>query len=177
MTTRLTNRRRQLMVHPAVQSSIIVNISWPPAVALAIAALLLGMFSTRLLDEAMVAQVELPSLVPMLATVIGFLVVALGFLVFHALKLSNRIAGPIHRLNKAIGAARAGDYSTRVHLRADDYLGELADSLNGFLAELEQHPAAAATEAQATDGAGPQGRGDQPEPAPIPPTRAAPPAP
>lgn len=135
--TETQNRRSRLIVNPAVQSRIIVNISWPLASALAFVALLLGWFSMHLLDEALVAQVELPSLIPVLVTVVAFLVVSFGYMVFNALKFSHRIAGPMYRLQKTLETATEGDYSVRAKLRTNDFLVEVADSLNEFLAHLE----------------------------------------
>ncbi len=170
MTTIQTNRRRRLIVNPALQSRIIVNISWPPAVALAVSALLFGLFSTSLLDEAFIAKVELPSLVPVLVTMIGFLIVSLGFLVFQALKLSHRIAGPMYRLQKTLEAAKAGDYTVRANLREHDYLVQVADSLNEFLDVLDRQqvdeapaPTLSRTETSIDDAPGPQGLGERSE--------------
>ena len=71
-----TNRRRQILVNRPLQSRIILNVSWPSAVALTVTALLLGVFCKKLSDEALAAQVELPSLVPIFIIVACFLVVA-----------------------------------------------------------------------------------------------------
>ena len=164
MTTIQTNRRRRLIVDRAVQSRIVLQISWPSAVALAVTALLFAVLSMKLADEAMAAQIELPSLVPMLLTLVGFLVVSLGFLVYHALKLSHRIAGPMYRLQKSLDSAKAGDYTVRANLRERDFLVEIADSLNEFLSELDRQklvgetPVADEAVAPANDASGPQGR-------------------
>ena len=57
---------------------MVLQLSWPSAAALAVAAVLFAVLAMRVADEAMAARIELPSLVPMLFTLVGFLVVALG---------------------------------------------------------------------------------------------------
>lgn len=140
MSGKNDRRRRRLIVNPTLQSRIIRNISWPPALALAVTAVLLGLFCHRLSEEALVAQVELHNIVPIFLTVIGFLFLAVGYMVFNALKFSHRVAGPVYRINRTFEAVKEGDYTCRANLRQSDFLYEIADGLNDFLDWLEIHP-------------------------------------
>ncbi len=134
------SRRKQIVINKSVQSRIIFNMAWPAATCLALTAVILGVFSAQLSQEAILADVELPSLVPIFITVVCFLVVATGFLLFNALRFSHRIAGPMYRFSKTFEAVREGDLSIRANLRKHDYLGEVADAMNEFLEWLEEHP-------------------------------------
>jgi hypothetical protein len=136
------NRRRQMVIDRPVQSRIILTVSWPPAVALAFTSLVLGYLCIRLSEEALQAQIELPSLIPIFMTVMGFLLVASTYLAFNALKFSHRIAGPMYRIRKTLEAVEAGDLGVRAKLRDGDFLVEVAEQLNGFLDWLEQNPPA-----------------------------------
>lgn len=138
-TPRTDNRRRRILIDRPVQGRIILNMSWPPAVALGMTAVILGIFSKRLLEEALEAQIELPSLVPILWTIVAFLLVSVGYLLFSALKFSHRIAGPAYRLLRTLESARGGDLSARANLRSGDFLVDVADSLNEFLTQIEFH--------------------------------------
>lgn len=135
-----TNRRHKLLVNAPVQNRIIRSISWPPALVLSVTTVVLCVFCTNLADEALMARVELPSLVPILVTVIGFLVVAVGYVMLNALKISNRIAGPMYRLRNTLEDVKAGDFTARATLRDSDFLKVFADDLNDFLDWLEEHP-------------------------------------
>lgn len=135
-----SNRRRRLIVNAPVQNHIIRTISWPPVVALSVTTLMLGVFCTSLADEALVARVALPSLVPIFVTVIGFIVVSVGYVMLSALKFSHRFAGPMYRLRKTLEDVKTGDLTARANVRDGDFFEELADDLNEFLDWLEEHP-------------------------------------
>ena len=133
-------RRRRIVINNAVQSRIIMSISWPPAITLALTALLLSVFCMRLSDEALEADVDLPSIIPVFMTVSGFLGIATLFILLNALRFSHRIAGPIYRLKETLQTVRDGDIRCRANLRKGDFLEEVAQDMNDFLDWLEQHP-------------------------------------
>jgi len=133
-------RRRQIVVDKKYQNRIIFAISWPPAVCLALTALSLGIFCWKLSIEALESEADLPSLVPVFLTTIGFLVIAAGFQFFSALKFSHRLAGPTVNIAGTIKRVQDGDLSARVHLRRGDFVHDVADEINGLLDWLEEHP-------------------------------------
>lgn len=50
--------------------------------------------------------------------------------------LSHKIAGPIYRIEKFLGAMGAGDFSSRIRLRKGDELVSLADAINRLVDSL-----------------------------------------
>ena len=52
------------------------------------------------------------------------------------LMLSNRIAGPIYRIQRFISRVSAGNYDNRLKLREKDELQDIADSLNHMVSRL-----------------------------------------
>lgn len=62
-------------------------------------------------------------------------VTAVGFLIW--LKVSHRIFGPLVPISRHIRELQQGNYSSRVHLRKDDFMLDLKDDLN-ILAETLQ---------------------------------------
>ena len=140
MNIKINRRRGRLVVDSSLQNRIIRSISWAPTLALAITAGLIGVFCTQLSHEAAVAQVELQNIEPILTTVFGFLALAVGYVVFNALKFSSRVAGPTYRINRTFESFKEGDFTARANLRRSDFLYEVADGMNDFLDWLETHP-------------------------------------
>jgi hypothetical protein len=134
------NRRRQLIVDPKLQRRIVLAAGWPPCLAMAGSILLLGFFCSRLSREALEAGVELPSLLWVFLATAAFIVVATGFVLWTALRISHRVAGPTFNVRRVLARVRSGDLTARVHLRSDDYLGGVAETINEHLDWLQQHP-------------------------------------
>ena len=134
------NRRRQIIVNKRYQNRIVFAISWPPALCLALTSVAVGVFCWNLSVEALETDVELPSLVPLFMTTIGFLVLAAGFQFFSALKFSHSLAGPTVNIARILKNIRSGDLSARVQLRQGDFVQDVADEINGLLDWLEDHP-------------------------------------
>lgn len=131
------NRRRRLIVNKSLQSRIIFATAWAPGLCLAVTSLLLGIFCARLSNEALQADVELPSVVPIFITSVCFMLIATGYMLFGALKFSHRIAGPMYHINRVLREVQRGNAGSRIHLRKDDFLKELAADVNDFLEWLE----------------------------------------
>ena len=136
------NRRKTMVVNKPLQGDLILKISLFPTLALAATTILLAVFCQKLTDEALLADIELPSLVPLLITVMGFVLVSVMFLLYNALKISHRIAGPIYRLCKCIQRIRGGDINFEITLRDGDHLEEVRDELNQLLNWLNENPPA-----------------------------------
>jgi methyl-accepting chemotaxis protein len=76
----------------------------------------------------------------------GFIAVMLCMtpvFLYDTVKLSNRFAGPIFRLRRALKELAKGDDVERISFRPGDFWGELADDFN---AVLDRHQATAATD-------------------------------
>lgn len=69
---------------------------------------------------------------------------ALFIILFSALvgvvmvRMTHRVSGAALNLDRAIQRMMDGDYKTKIQLRKDDYLQNLADSLNDLRAEMER---------------------------------------
>src|SRR5690606_16111315 len=68
-------RRRTIVIDRAVQRRIVASVVLVPTAALAVAALVVAVFCRRLVHEARAAEADLPSLLPLFLTILGFCVV------------------------------------------------------------------------------------------------------
>ena len=134
------NRRRQIVVNKALQSRIVFATAWAPGLCLAGTSLLLGVFCARLYNEALQADVSLPSILPVFIIAVCFMLVATAYMLFSALRFSHRIAGPMYNVGKTLQRYRDGDAEARIILREHDYLVEIQDHVNAFLNWLREHP-------------------------------------
>lgn len=141
--TKKQERRRIVVIDEKMQRRMIVAVIWPTTLSFAVTALVLVVLAIRMHTTAAEAGVMLENVGSSVAAVLVFLMAASAFGLFHALKLSHRVAGPAYRLRETLRAAREGDLGIRAHLRKGDYLTETADALNEFLGWLESHPPAA----------------------------------
>lgn len=134
------NRRKILVVNESMQRRIILAVALLPTIGLTAAAVIVAVFCRRLLGEASQAEAELPSLVPLFLSVLGFVVVCGVVVVHQALRFSHKIAGPVYRITRSMERIREGDIGFRVHLRRGDYLTEIAEELNLLLDWLNENP-------------------------------------
>ena len=132
------NRRRRIVVDKPLQVRIVLATTAVPTAFLLATCVLFGYFCKRLSDEALVAGVELTNVVPLLCTALCFLLAALGFLAWSALRFSSRIAGPMYRIRSVLESVRDGQLGARVRLRRHDVLASLARDVNDCLAALER---------------------------------------
>ncbi len=152
--TSQNNRRHRLMVNRPVQTRIIISATWGPFLILLITSGFVSVFCMRLAREAVALGTDLPSALWLLATVAMFMLAATGFIALHALKLSNRVAGPMHRMGKIMEAIRNGNSKERVHLRPADLLWPLAHDMNTFLAWVEDKVSDGASEGTGDEATG-----------------------
>ncbi len=132
-------RRRRLIVDRQMQSRIIAQVAWPAALCVMVSVTLMGLFCARVTAKAIEANVEIDGVATMLLACLGFLLVSSGLFLFNCLKVSHRVAGPIYRIRAVLAAVRAGEPTLRIRLRKEDFLGDLAEDLNTFLAWAEPH--------------------------------------
>jgi len=135
-------RRRILIVDKEAQKRIILAVALFPALALAMATMIIAIFCRRLVGEATRVDVALPSLVPLLLATLGFALASTLIILNQALRFSHRVVGPGYRLRKAFQQVKDGDLHTRIRLRRGDHLTEVADSFNELLDWLREHPPA-----------------------------------
>ncbi len=139
------NRRRALIVNKAVQRRIIFAVILVPTIGLAVSTMLVAVFCRQLLTESLRVEAELPSLIPLLVSVLVFFVICSLVMAVQGLRFSHRIAGPAYRLCKSLERIRTGDIGFRVTLRKGDYLTEIAEEFNTTLDWLNENPPAGAT--------------------------------
>lgn len=70
----------------------------------------------------------------LIAAVFGFAALAVGL----GIILTHKIGGPIFVIRRQISELRAGNYSTRIQLRPEDYLKEVMDDLHHLAKRLEE---------------------------------------
>lgn len=132
------NRRRQLVVNRAVQTALIKAIAWPSLAALVVALGCVAVFVFHALEPLPATERRSQMITLVLAGAL-FVVVALGYVVYHAVHLSHHVAGPAFRIGSDLRRVRDGDASHRVRLRRGDFHGELAAEVNEFLDWVEGH--------------------------------------
>jgi len=146
----MKNRRRTQVVHRQVQYKLALRLVLHWAVfALAFAALsplwrLLQSGGSLPLSESL-------SRLASDAAMLGVLLVCLlPYFVYDSLKLSNRFAGPMVRLHRAIRGLSQGETVAPIHFRQGDFWPEVADDFNGMLDRWGTHRGDA-TEAKGAD--------------------------
>jgi hypothetical protein len=134
------SRRKRLIVDKSAQLRVIRGVAFYPSLGLAVATVLVTIFSYRLFVEADQAGIYLGNLLPMFLAIVFFQAFAGVFLLYHTLILSHRVSGPAYRLCKSMERMRAGDFAFRVKLRENDYLEAVADEMNRLLDHLSANP-------------------------------------
>jgi hypothetical protein len=132
------SRRRQIIVNPELQRRIVFTTACAPCLAFIITTGLLGYFCARLHAEALQSDAELPSLIALFVVTVLFTVSAGAGTVWHARRVSNRIAGPMHNLSLTLARYRGGDTKARLQLRQGDLLLEIQDDVNELLEWMEE---------------------------------------
>ena len=57
---------------------------------------------------------------------------------WFGIKVSHRIVGPMVQIQRVLERALKGKYESRIKLRTDDYLHEIAEDINLLLEKLDQ---------------------------------------
>lgn len=65
------------------------------------------------------------------------LIIPLGIAAYISLYISHQIAGPAYQISKILKKWRQGNITTRIQLRKDDSLKELATDINLVLNDME----------------------------------------
>lgn len=127
-------RRRKLFVDPAVQGAIVRRalVYWMACLLFITLPLLIA----RTLAEPQKLVFEhLDALLPLLPVLLCSLA-ALPFVLYDLVRLTNRFAGPMLRLRRAMRQLAAGEAVAPIHFRDGDYWQELATHFNQIAARL-----------------------------------------
>lgn len=132
-------KRRIYLVNKAVQLRYMGLVVAPLILLLAGLYYLMyySVFSEMLIPEAIVATL-LPAMKKVNVVLLVALPVTLYFITRKALIYSNRIVGPIPRLEKEIDRALAGDAHIRFKVRDKDELRTFISKVNLLLEKLEK---------------------------------------
>ncbi|MFA6078797.1 MAG: methyl-accepting chemotaxis protein [Candidatus Omnitrophota bacterium] len=95
-----------------------------------------SVFTQMLIPEA-VATTLLPAMKKVNIVVAVFVPIAMFLLLRAALVYSNRIIGPIPRLERELDKVLAGDYSARIKTRDNDELKHFVDKVNLLVEKME----------------------------------------
>jgi signal transduction histidine kinase len=131
-------KRHRYLVSKPVQYTFIGMVVVPLVLLLAALYYLIyySVFSQMLIPEA-VAVTLLPAMKSVNIVVLIALPVLLFILLRAALIYSNRIIGPIPRLERELDRALAGDYSVRIKARDKDELRNFISKINSLLEKLD----------------------------------------
>jgi hypothetical protein len=127
------DRRRRIVIDPALQRRIVLSVSMP---MLAILLMVLGVqmvVDWNVRHGTLDVEGRVFGLPERVLSAVMFFVFATLWQVIHALKVSQRIAGSVHRIREDLRAYRSGDADMRVRLRGDDVHVELAAEINATL--------------------------------------------
>jgi hypothetical protein len=140
----MNNRRRKFWIDRDVQGALVSRVIFHWLLLFAISALFLPMF--RLLNA---AQIDAPFSTLLrrawvdTAPIFVFMLLLLPFFVWDTVKLSNRFAGPMYRIRKALGGLAAGKEVDPIRLRDDDFWKEAAHDFNVVRERLQSLEASA----------------------------------
>ena len=131
-------KRRKYLVNKGVQFRYMGLVAVPPLALLAGLYYLIyySVFNEMLIPEAITVTL-LPAMRKVNAVVIVAIPVMLFLILRRALIYSNRIFGPIPRLEREIDRALAGDYSVRIKARDKDELNRFVSKVNSLVEKLE----------------------------------------
>lgn len=131
-------RRRNLIVNPGLQKRLIRDVSLVPVVALIAGVAITAVSFRLLLLDAVDAGVTLPGVYPFLGCLAAFVFLAAFVTLNMAARISNRVAGPLYRLHRAMEELAKGNTNCHVHFREKDYLEETAEVFNRLVDSLAQ---------------------------------------
>lgn len=138
--------RRRSGVHPAPSLRAAGRRLWfeLPAMVLIGGVLALAWYLRGVLGDAARGSADAGGDLGLWLAVVAFLVTVAAVVVAQCLRMSERLAGPEHRLRAALQRIRTGDLGFRVTLRRGDPLQELASECNALLDWLNENPPAGA---------------------------------
>ncbi len=132
-------KRRKYLVNKVVQFRYMGLVTVPLVVLLAGLYYLIyySVFNQMLIPEAVVTTL-LPAMKKVNMTVAVAGPIFLSLILRVALIYSNRLIGPIPRLERELDRAIAGDFSVRIKTRGKDELNLLVGKINTLLAQIDK---------------------------------------
>lgn len=144
---KITDFRTKLLIEPVLQKKIIQKFIWLGVGITAVNMIGFYLLVARIIDQVETLNQASPALLEVIRQTCLYLIfssiflsgfILVGFCVY-GLYFSNRIAGPIYNLRKAIARVLAGEQDVRVQFRKNDYFQELSEEMNQLL-EKKMNP-------------------------------------
>ena len=136
-------KRRHLFVHPIQYRFLVADLLYLFVIVMSLAIPVFVPLMQALDDPSLSYQARGMVADQFLGLHSWFWLWALGALLLlilhgiHSVLMMHRIAGPLYRLQKVLGAVGGGELSARATLRKHDYLHQEAEALNRMLAHLQ----------------------------------------
>jgi hypothetical protein len=146
-------QRRQLFVDTALQTALLTRclIYWCMALLSVFLALICWEVIT---GPARPLYTHMDGIWYKYAPVLLFTISLAPIIGFDLLRLSNRFAGPMVRLRRAMRALARGEHIEQVVLRRNDFWREYADDLNGVVVRIKRLETELATLRERAGGSG-----------------------
>jgi len=145
-------KRRVYFVDKKVQGALLIRAAryWLLSVTVVGTLTVLGwMFVSPGMGVLIQLREQLPFLLGGLFVALAVSMIVLPVILYDLARLTNRFAGPMLRLRRAMQQAAAGEQVEAVHFRDHDYWQELADAFNELNERLQsQEKANRQTEAE-----------------------------
>lgn len=135
-----SQRRRILIVDGPLQRAFIIDVAFVPTLAMGITTMIVAALCQKVNNEAATADVELASLAPLFAAFAVFVFASAGAVVYQALKISNRVAGPQVNMRRVVDRVIAGEHDQRVRLREGDFMQSTAADINRLIEHFTAKP-------------------------------------
>ena len=129
-------RRRQLFIDPKVQGALVLRVVLYWAVCLITITLMLLCWSVLRTPRMFYTHFDDMWFHYGPALIASF--VLLPMVVVDIIRLSNRFAGPLVRLRRAMRALAQGEEVRPIHFREGDFWQEFADEFNAIAARMKQ---------------------------------------
>jgi hypothetical protein len=133
----VVSRRHRFLVDRSVQFALLRRFGLYGLYCL-LTAILLVFFGQTLVGGELRPHQQLLSAVANSAPLVFALLAIFPFVAYDLLKLTNRFAGPLHRIRATLDALARGETIQPVCFREGDYWSDLGPKLNVLAARLQQ---------------------------------------
>lgn len=135
MSEKPKSQRTNLIVNPRFQWTFVAMILQLEAVVFVTAVLLALVVDHLLLDMSLI---PMPHSLGIAAVAVALFLLCSGLLVLLAVRTSNRVSGPLHRVSAVLEEIAQGRIPDPIAFRERDFHPELADKVNSALAALRE---------------------------------------
>ena len=130
-------KRTRLWIDRPMQTRIVRDSVLPPLAALVGGSLIVFFMLKAARAEADIREIDMPSLGNLEFALLVFSGMCGMVILYHALVMSHRVAGPLVRVQTTLDRREQGEEGVRVQLRDRDYLHSYAEQVNQLLRQLD----------------------------------------